>query len=118
MKRIELKIFDKRTETDEEKNIFQDYKQILSIALKAVPRESSPNLEEMGDRLNILKKIKDTPSGANLDLENAEFRTLAKCCSQAIWAVIDEDLFECLSEVKKINEGPELTEEKKAASVK
>jgi hypothetical protein len=47
------------------------------------------------------------PAGSDLTLENSEFRILAAACSQPIWNVIDEDIYECLSVVKKINEGPE-----------
>lgn len=106
MKSIELKLI-AQTKEDGAKAVFKDYKEIILLAVKAVNPQTPPNLEEMAEKIGIINKIKATPAGGVVTFDNSEMRTIAKSCEQPIWTIIDEDLFECLTYVKKVNEGPE-----------
>lgn len=106
MKSIELKLIEQAKE-DGARAVFKDFKEIILLAVKAVNPQSPPNLEEMAEKIGIINKIKATPAGGVVTFDNSEMRTIAKSCEQPIWTIIDEDLFECLSYVKQVNEGPE-----------
>lgn len=106
MKTIHLKVVEQKKE-DGSRAIVESWKDVLIGSLRSVNPQSPPNLEEMGEKIALINKVKSLPAGADLTLENSEFRTLAAACAQPIWNVIDEDIYECLSTVKKINEGPE-----------
>ena len=106
MKSIELKLIE-QTKEDGTKAIFKDYKEILLLGIRGISPQALPELDEMTEKIGIIKKIKAVPAGGTLLLENSECRTLTKACVGPIWRVIDEDLEECLTYLKAVNEGPE-----------
>lgn len=99
MKKIELKNIEKK-----EGSFAQSWKDFAVISVKNVNPNESLNLEEMGKRLKVLDKIQAAPHGAKIQLEDAEFQTLNECASKVGWQIVDQDLFEFLSAVKKIAE--------------
>lgn len=99
MKTIELKNIEKK-----EGSFAKSWKDLAIISVKNVNPQKTLNLEEMGSRLKVLDKINAAPHGAELQLEDAEFKTLHECASGVAWQIVDHDLFEFLSAVKKIAE--------------
>lgn len=99
MKKIELRNIEKK-----DNRIAESWKDLAIASVKNVNPQQTLNLEQIGERLKVLKKIQALPHGGVLELEDAEFKTLHQCASSLGWQVVDEDLFEFLSEVKKIAE--------------
>jgi hypothetical protein len=96
MKKIELRNIEKK-----ENRIAESWKDLAILSMKHVNPQSQLNVEQIGERLKVLKKIQALPHGGMLDLEDAEFKTLNDCAQSVGWQVVDEDLYDFLSAVKK-----------------
>jgi len=81
------------------------WKELALLSMRNVKPDQSLNVEQIGERLKVLKKIQTCNAGATLQLEDAEFKTFNECAQSVGWQLVDEDLFEFLSTVKKIAEG-------------
>jgi hypothetical protein len=99
MKKIELKNAERTNERP-----CASWKDLALLSMRQVSPNTSLNVEQIGERLKVLKKIQTCNAGATLQLEDAEFKTFNECAQSVAWQLVDEDLFEFLSTVKKIAE--------------
>jgi hypothetical protein len=101
MKKLELVICEK---VDGVNPIAESYKDFAIIVLKTVDPKAPMDLEKMGERLDVLKKIKSIPHGGIVELENEEFKILNNCAQTMPWGIVDEDAYNFLSVLKKTSE--------------